>query len=72
MVPPRALLLISLDILTLTMLVIVWTASQHQAHVISLDDPWYVGPRRNKTAYHALLLKLSTLLLVRVVLNYYG
>ena len=32
-------LLISLDILTLTMLVIVWTASQHQAHAISSDNP---------------------------------
>ena len=35
---PRARLLISLDIQTLTMLVIVWTASQHQAHAISSDD----------------------------------
>ena len=28
------------------MLVIMWTASQHQAPAISSDDPWYVGPRR--------------------------
>src|SRR3954467_1430732 len=51
------------------MLVTVWTASQHLVHVISSDDPWYVGPRRNRTAYHCLLLKLSTLLLVLAVLN---
>ena len=69
---PRALLLISLDILTLTMLVIVWTACQHQAHAISSDDPWSVGLRRKRIAYHFQLLKLSTLLLVRAVLNFYG
>ena len=69
---PRALLLISLDILTLTMLVIVLTASQHPALVISSDDLWSVGPRRNRTAYHCLLLKLNTLLLVLVVLNCCG
>ena len=69
---PKGSSLISLDILTLTVLVIGWTASQHQAHVISSDDPWYVGPRRNRTAYHSLLLKLSTLLLVRAVLTCYG
>src|SRR4051812_22374038 len=59
-----ARILISLDIQTLTMLVTVWTASQHLVLVISSDDPWSVGPRRNRTAYHYLLLKLSTLLLV--------
>ena len=48
---PKAPLLISLIILTLTMLVIGWTASQHQAHAISSDDLWSVGPRRNRTAY---------------------
>ena len=69
---PRARLLISLDILTLTMLVIMWTASQHQAHVISSDDPWYVGPRRSRTVYHSLLVKLSTFLLDLVVLNCSG
>ena len=69
---PKARLLISLDILTLTMLVIVWTASQHLVHVISSDDLWSVGPRRNRTAYHSPLQKLSTLLLDRAVLNYYG
>ena len=69
---PRAPHLISLDILTLTMLVIVWTASQHQAHVISSDDLWSVGPRRNRIAYHSPLQKLSTLLLDPAVLNYYG
>ena len=62
----------SLDSLTLTMLVIEWNANQHQAHVISLDDPWYVGPQRSRTAYHSPLQKLSTLLLDRDVLNYYG
>ena len=61
-----------LDILTLTMLVIEWIASQHQAHAISSDDPWYVGPRRSITAYHSPLQKLSKLLLDLVVLNYYG
>ena len=40
------------------MLVIEWIASQHQAHVISLDYPWYVGPRRSRIVYHSLLLKL--------------
>ena len=69
---PRALLLISLDILTLTMLVIMWTASQLLALVISSDDLWSVGPRRNRTAYHCLLLKLNTLLLALAVLNYFG
>ena len=35
---PKGWLLILLDILTLTMLVIGWIASQHQAHAISLDN----------------------------------
>src|SRR3954471_2861926 len=39
------------------MLVTVWIASQHLVLVISSDDPWSVGPRRNRTAYHCLLLK---------------
>ena len=69
---PKARLLISLDIQTLTMLVIVWTASQHQAHAISSDDLWSVGPRRNRTPCHCLLLKLSILLLVLAVLNCCG
>ena len=69
---PRARLLISLDILTLTMLVIVWTASQHLVHVISSDDLWSVGLQRNRTAYHCLLLKLSTLLLVLAALSFCG
>src|SRR4051812_36940464 len=47
-------------------------ASQHLVHVILSDDPWSVGPRRNRTMYHCLLLKLSTLLLVLAVLNCYG
>ena len=64
--------LISLDIQTLTMLVIVWTASQRQAHAISSDDLWFVGPRRNRTAYLSPLQKLNTLLLDHAVLNYYG
>ena len=37
-----------------------------------LDDLWSVGPRRNRTTYHYLLLKLSTLPLVLVVSNCYG
>src|SRR4051812_9990049 len=69
---PRARILNSLDILILTMLVTVWIASQHLVLVISSDDPWSVGPRRNRTVYHCLLLKLSTLLLVLAVLNCYG
>ena len=69
---PRARLLISLDIQILTMLLIVWTTSRHQAHAIPSDVPWSIGLRRNRTAYHFLLLKLSTLLLVRDVLNCYG
>ena len=66
---PKGSALVSLDILTLTMLVIVWTASQHLVLVISSDDLWSVGPRRNRTVYHYLLLKLSTLLLVLAMLN---
>ena len=54
------------------MLAIVWTASQCQAHAISSDDLWSIGPRRNRTAYHSPLQKLSTLLLDRAMLNYYG
>ena len=38
----------------------------------SSDDPWSVGPRRNRTAYHCLLLKLGTLLLAHAVLNCFG
>ena len=49
-----------------------WTASQHLVHVISSDDLWSVGPRRNRTVYHYLLLKLSTLPLVLAVPNCYG
>ena len=37
-----------------------------------LDDLWSVGPRRNRTMYHCLLLKLSTLLLALAVLNCCG
>ena len=54
------------------MLVIVWTASQLLALVISSDDLWSVGPRKNRTAYHSPLQKLSTLLLDHAMLNYYG
>ena len=49
------------------MLVIVWTASQPLVLVISSDDLWSVCPRRNRTVYHCLVQRLSTLLLVLAV-----
>ena len=61
------------------MLVIVWTASQLLALVISSDDLWSIGPRRNRIEYHCLLLKYiaasscyAQLMWMKQTFKYYG